>query len=112
MKYGRAFMQFLNIDPRTKPPPTDWEAQMQIMHYRLNQWREQNLMRSAHVRFRMPRKGDVILGIDQALNHGFVQTDDAGMELLKFMWPDWSDPCIPTFHMYRFFFEYDLTKLE
>jgi hypothetical protein len=70
------------------------------MAERAKAWRAANPNRTAKVQFNFPPGVCVIAAISLAVERGFVSTDEAGLELVKELWP-WGDRSEPTVLMVR-----------
>ncbi len=77
-----------------------YEAQMQTMWERARQWRSENPTRIAEVVYHIPAHAVVIAPISEAVKMGIVTTNEAGLELLKYLWT-WDDASEPTVLMTR-----------
>lgn len=69
-------------------------------------WRNNNPNRKAEIQFNFPPKVLVIGVISDALKAGLVSANEAGLELLKAMWP-WGGPDEPTVLMVRIALEFE-----
>lgn len=78
----------------------DCENQMQAMYENANKWRSENPTKEAMIQFNIPPKIFLCAPISNAIRDGFVSTNEAGLELIKALWP-WDNQREPTVAMVR-----------
>ena len=81
-----------------------FERQCQTMNERAQAWRKANPGKSAVIRWNFPPAVNIIGCISDALAHRLVTTNEAGLELIKALWP-WGDRDEPTILMVRMVLE-------
>ncbi len=90
----------LSAEDRQNLTGMRYAMQVGIMAYNAKEWRRKNPGRTALVQFSSTERVAVIGPISDALAQHFVSTNEAGLELLKAMWPRWdSDSREPTVFM-------------
>jgi hypothetical protein len=80
--------------------PDEWEQQVQTMMDRAVEWSNNNPDKVAKVQFNYPPTIAVIAAISDAIDQKFVSCNDAGLEMIKAMWP-WGDEREPTVIMVK-----------
>jgi predicted GTPase len=86
---------------------SSYVAQLDAMKKQADEWRKANPDREAKIQFNLPPKVCVIGTISDAVKHGIVSVNPAGLELLQAMAP-WGVPSEPTVLMCRVVLELDL----
>lgn len=86
---------------RIPKPPKEYLRQLETMLENANLWRKRNPHREALIQFNCPPNVALISPISTAVENHFVSTNEAGMELLKALWPRWDDRTEPTVMMCR-----------
>lgn len=67
--------------------PEGWEAQMDKMHENATAWRAAHPDTEVKIQFNFPDQVCLIAPISEALKHKFIVTNEAGLELIKALWP-------------------------
>lgn len=83
----------------------DYNNQMQAMYENANRWRSENPYKTAMIQFNIPPKVFLCAPISTAIRDGFVSTNEAGLELVKALWP-WDNQREPTVAMVRVVLEH------
>jgi hypothetical protein len=89
-------------------PGEQHAKQTAIMAQNVRHWRAANPNRETVIQFNIPPGVLVISSISDAVTHHYVSTNEAGLELLKAMWP-WGVEDEPTVLMVRVALEYETT---
>lgn len=87
------------LTKQTEFPP-EYIAQLDTMLARRKAWTQANPDKVAQVQFNFPKQVCIVAPIDDAIQHKFVTTNEAGLDLIKALWP-WEDMNIPTVLMVR-----------
>lgn len=78
----------------------EYEKQIETMAERAAAWRAANPSKVVKIQFNYQRAVFVVSPISSAIEKHLLSADDAGIELIKTMWP-WDDPLEPTVAMVR-----------
>jgi hypothetical protein len=85
-----------------------YAQQCEAMAENARRWREANPNRETVVQFNRPPKVLIIGTISDAVKHHFVTANEAGLELIKALWP-WGGRDEPTVLMVRVVLEHETT---
>lgn len=66
-------------------------GQLQAMHEKALEWRKANPTRKVLIQFNFPPGVFLASTISSAIEHGFVSANEAGLELIKSLWPEDSE---------------------
>jgi hypothetical protein len=84
----------------------EYVKQVAVMSENARRWRAANPDKKAVIQFNFPPKALIIGSISLAVARHFVITNEAGLELLKALWP-WDVENEPTVLMVRVALEYE-----
>ncbi len=92
-----------------KPTPVEYEAQLKTMIDNAERWRNAYPEKIVLIQFNFPPQVAVIAPISDAVKAGVVTANDAGLELLKALWP-WDAYDEPTVLMVQAVIEFEEIK--